>query len=67
MAKNEETEVATSELKDIETLQQDLKISNSIHEAVKAANSWRRGKALTGEEYKKAVDKFLKAPIKGGN
>lgn len=62
----EKTEVTTSELKDIETLQKDLKISASIHEAIKASNGWRNGKAVTIEEYKKAIDKFLNAPIKGG-
>ena len=66
MPKNEETEVNVSELKTIEILQRDLKTANSIHEAVKAANGWRNGKAVTTEEYKKAVDKFLNSPIKGG-
>lgn len=68
MARNDETEVSTSEeLKDIETLKQNLRIATSIHEAIKAANGWRDGKAVTMEEYTKAVNNFLKAPIKGGN
>ena len=66
MAKIEEVEVNVPELKVIETLKNDLKIADSIHEAVKAANRWRNGKAVTTEEYKKAIEKFLKAPIKGG-
>lgn len=65
MAKNEEAEVSKSELKDIEILKKDLKIASSIHEAVKVANGWRNGKAVTAEEYQKAVDKFLKDPMKG--
>lgn len=67
MAKIEETEVAASSaLKNIEALQKDSGVTESVHEAVKAANGWRKGKELTIADYKKAVENFLKAPIKGG-
>lgn len=59
-------EVSTPELKSIETLQLEHKIADSIHGAVKASNGWRNGKEVTADEYKKAVDKFLNSPIKGG-
>lgn len=53
------------ELKAIELLKKELNVSQSIYEAVKTANGWRNGKEVTKSQYKKAVDDFLKSPMKG--
>jgi hypothetical protein len=42
-----------------------LKISAPVFAAVKQANGWAAGKKVEKEEFQKAVDGFLKAPIGG--
>lgn len=57
---------AKTELKPIEEWCKDLNTSVGIYAGIKAANKWRAGKEVTKAEFEKAIDKFLKAPIKGG-
>lgn len=67
MAVSDNKEVnAKAELKPIEEWCKDLNTSASIYAGIKAANRWRPGKEVTKEEYEKAIDKFLKSPMKGG-
>ena len=54
------------ELKPIEKLAETLNIATGIHEAVKVANGWKNGKQVTESQYKKAIDDFLNAPMRGG-
>lgn len=42
-----------------------LKISAPVFAAVKQANGWAAGKKVKKEEFQKAIDGFLKAPIGG--
>lgn len=65
MPKKEE-QGTTEELKPVEELKNILNVSEGIHEAVKVTNNWRNGKEVTKEEYEKAIDRFLNAPMRGG-
>lgn len=53
------------ELFDIQELKQKLKTPDSIFQGAAAAEKWRPGRMVTEEEYKTALDNFLKSPIKG--
>ncbi|MDO4720473.1 MAG: hypothetical protein Q4A78_07400 [Peptostreptococcaceae bacterium] len=58
-----ETLQIPQEVQDIESLSQKNDISESILEGVKAMKDWPGGKAVTEEEFLKAVSDFLGSPI----
>ncbi len=63
-ANKNETDKAPG-LFNIRELKQKLKTPDSIFKGIAAAEKWRPGKMVTEDEYKKALDNFLKSPIKG--
>lgn len=57
--------VKTPELFMIEELKDKYKTPESIFQGTKVASGWITGKMVAEEEYKKAIDGFLKGPMNG--
>lgn len=53
------------ELFKIEELKEKNKTSDRIFEGMKAAENWTTGKAVTEEEYQRALKEFLESPMGG--
>ncbi len=59
-----ETKKAAS-LRKIEELKQELGIPDVVLEGMKAANGWKSGRQVGEQEFKKACEDFLSAPVDG--
>lgn len=51
------------ELLPVETLREKHRITRPVFAGVCAANGWRPGRAMTGEDFLQAVAAFTKAPM----
>lgn len=49
----------------IEDLKEKNNTADRIFEGMKAAENWTTGKAVTQEEYEKALKRFLESPMGG--
>ncbi len=49
----------------VETLKLQHGTPDPVFRGMMAMQNWKSGKAVTGEEYEKAVEKFLRAPADG--
>ena len=52
-------------LKSIEELKQELGVPDAVFEGTKAANGWKGGRQVDGQEFKEACEAFRKAPVGG--
>ena len=65
MSDNKKTTKTPPELFNIEELKEKNNTPETIFQGVKAAEDWKTGKAVTEEDYKKALNNFLKSPMGG--
>jgi hypothetical protein len=62
---NKTTTNTPPELLSIEELKEKNKTPDRIFEGITAAENWKTGKAVTQEDYEKALEGFLKSPMGG--
>lgn len=65
MATSKTTTNTPPELFSIEELKEKDKTPDRVFEGMKAAENWTTGKAVTQEEYEKALKGFLESPMGG--
>lgn len=65
MSTNKKTGSTPPELFSIEELKEKNKTPETVFQGMKAAENWKTGKAVTEEDYKKALNNFLKSPMGG--
>lgn len=63
--KSDEPEINTPELFEIQELKKRFETPDSVFCGVTTSKGWRPGKMVTEEEYRAAVDGFLKSPTSG--
>lgn len=52
-------------LEDLETLRARYGVSRPVFVGVCSVNGWRRGRQMTAEEFRAAVEAYQKAPMAG--
>lgn len=55
------TKKVESELIDVDELAKEFKLNTSVFAGVKMLKGWKKGRKITREDFKKALDAFRKA------